>query len=722
MTASETNAAGLTGSSSLTFTYDTVAPAAPVITADAVNGNNSVALSGTAGPNTTVTVYDAQTVRGTTTTNASGTWNFTTGTLPSGSQTLTATATDAAGNTSAASNAIDPTIASASAPTVTAKSITVTGNAQTISTLTAGETAVVTLGLSSAVTVSGGVPTLTLNDGGTAIYDASLSTATALAFDYTVAAGESANALAVTGVNLNGAAVADAFGNAANLSGADTTFSPISVKTTATLQTTSATSVANETATWTYSASGALQEVVYTGIAGQEYTTTDLVYGANNTPASEVWSNGSTVVQTETWNANGTVNNVHYYGFTGAYTDYDVSYGANNKPVLATYSNGMTETWTYNSDNTLAETITQGITGQKYTTTDLVYGANNTPASEVWSNGSTVVQTETWNANGTVNNVHYYGFTGAYTDYDVSYGANNKPVLATYSNGMTETWTYNSDNTLAETITQGITGQKYTTTDLVYGANNTPASEVWSNGSTVVQTETWNANGTVNNVHYYGFTGAYTDYDVSYGANNKPVLATYSNGMTETWTYNSDNTLAETITQGITGQKYTTTDLVYGANNTPASEVWSNGSTVVQTETWNANGTVNNVHYYGFTGAYTDYDVSYGANNKPVLATYSNGMTETWTYNSDNTLNEVVVTGCHRPDVHFHGYAVWHQQCPGQRGVEQRFNGHPDRDLECQRHYQQRRLFRHHQSALHQLRCRLWRQQQAGAAPPTPTA
>ena len=404
-----------------------MAPAAPVITADAVNGNNSVALSGTAGPNTTVTVYDAQTVLGTTPTNASGTWSFTIGTLPSGSQTLTATATDAAGNTSAASNAIDPTIASASAPTVTSKSITVTGNAQTISTLTAGETAVVTLGLSSAVTVSGGVPTLTLNDGGTAIYDASLSTATALAFDYTVAAGESANALAVTGVNLNGAAVADAFGNAANLSGADTTFSPISVKTTATLQTTSATSVANETATWTYSASGALQEVVYTGIAGQKYTTTDLVYGANNVPASEVWSNGSTVIQTETWNANGTINNVDYFDITNQpYTNYDVVYGANNKPASATYSNGMTESWTYNSDNTLNEVVTQGITGQKYTTTDLVYGVNNTPASEVWSNGSTVVETETWNANGTINNVHYYGFTGQpYTNYDVSYGVNN---------------------------------------------------------------------------------------------------------------------------------------------------------------------------------------------------------------------------------------------------------------------------------------------------------
>ena len=51
---------------------------------------------------------------------------------------------------------------------------------------------------------------------------------------------------------------------------------------------------------------------------------------------------------------------------------------------------------------------------------------------------------------------------------------------------------------------------------------------------------------------------------------------------------------------------------------------------VVQTETWNSNGTVNDVHYYGITGqAYTDYDVVYGANNKPAEAIYSNGMTET---------------------------------------------------------------------------------------------
>ena len=98
---------------------------------------------------------------------------------------------------------------------------------------------------------------------------------------------------------------------------------------------------------------------------------------------------------------------------------------------------------------------------------------------------------------------------------------------------------------------------------------------MWANGSTTIQTETWNANGTINDVHYYGITGqAYADYDVFYGANNKPASEIYSNGMTETWTYDSANTLQRSRLQGITGQKYTSTDTLYGANDTPASEVW----------------------------------------------------------------------------------------------------------------------------------------------------
>ena len=59
-----------------------------------------------------------------------------------------------------------------------------------------------TLNLNEAVTVAGGTPTLTLNDGGTATYSGGSGT-NALTFSYTVAAGQNTPDLAVTAVNLN---------------------------------------------------------------------------------------------------------------------------------------------------------------------------------------------------------------------------------------------------------------------------------------------------------------------------------------------------------------------------------------------------------------------------------------------------------------------------------------------------------------------------------------
>ena len=86
---------------------DTTAPTAPVIANDSVNGSN-VTFSGTAEANSKVTVYDGQTALGSTTANGSGAWSYTTGpgTLTDGAQAFSATATDAAGNVSAASNSI----------------------------------------------------------------------------------------------------------------------------------------------------------------------------------------------------------------------------------------------------------------------------------------------------------------------------------------------------------------------------------------------------------------------------------------------------------------------------------------------------------------------------------------------------------------------------------------------------------------------------------------
>ena len=56
-----------------------------------------------------------------------------------------------------------------------------------------------TVNLSEAVTVAGGTPTLTLNDGGTATYTGGSGT-NALTFSYTVGAGQNTADLAVTAV------------------------------------------------------------------------------------------------------------------------------------------------------------------------------------------------------------------------------------------------------------------------------------------------------------------------------------------------------------------------------------------------------------------------------------------------------------------------------------------------------------------------------------------
>ena len=83
--------------------------------------------------------------------------------------------------------------------------------------VTTGNSVTLTLNMSEVVTVASGTPTLTLNDGETATYVSGSGTST-LTFSYTVAAADKTSALAATAVNLNGAAIADLAGNAANLS------------------------------------------------------------------------------------------------------------------------------------------------------------------------------------------------------------------------------------------------------------------------------------------------------------------------------------------------------------------------------------------------------------------------------------------------------------------------------------------------------------------------
>ena len=110
--ASETDAAGTTGTASLTFTLDTTAPTAPQITAfspdtdtvgDGITTTNVLTLTGTAEANATVKVYDGAAQLGSAVANGSGAWIYTIDALASGTHSFTATDSDAAGNSSTSS-------------------------------------------------------------------------------------------------------------------------------------------------------------------------------------------------------------------------------------------------------------------------------------------------------------------------------------------------------------------------------------------------------------------------------------------------------------------------------------------------------------------------------------------------------------------------------------------------------------------------------------------
>src|SRR4029079_205334 len=118
LTATATDLAGNTSAHSTVYnaTVDTIAPTAPVITSfspdtgvigDKVTGADDILLAGTSEANSVVKVYDGTTLLGSTLANGNGAWTFDTGTLANGLHNFTANATDAAGNTSSASSALD---------------------------------------------------------------------------------------------------------------------------------------------------------------------------------------------------------------------------------------------------------------------------------------------------------------------------------------------------------------------------------------------------------------------------------------------------------------------------------------------------------------------------------------------------------------------------------------------------------------------------------------
>ncbi len=265
LTATETDLAAnvSAASSALALTLDTMPPTTTAVSLT-VAGNSAATAIGITAPTDNLDVASALTIKvaalptdGTvllsdgitavslnqvlTATQLTGLQFKPTANLFGQRSTLSYRVVDVAGNstTGSATLAINTTT-----PTV----LVVTPNPLT-GELGVGQVVLIRLGMSASVTVSGGTPTLTLNDGGTATYDSVNSTSSILVFKYTVAANQNTTALAITNTpNLNGATVKDSNGTSADLSGAIATFTGLEIDTTAPTITAASLTVAGNSA------------------------------------------------------------------------------------------------------------------------------------------------------------------------------------------------------------------------------------------------------------------------------------------------------------------------------------------------------------------------------------------------------------------------------------------------------------------------------------------
>nr|WP_321985504.1 Ig-like domain-containing protein [uncultured Lichenicoccus sp.] len=123
LTATQTDVAGNVSAASgaLKLTIDSTAPAAPgaplLATAsdsgtqgDGITNDATPSITGTGSAGDTVTLYDGSAIIGAAKVAANGTWSITSSMLPAGTNSLTATQTDVAGNISGASAALSLTI------------------------------------------------------------------------------------------------------------------------------------------------------------------------------------------------------------------------------------------------------------------------------------------------------------------------------------------------------------------------------------------------------------------------------------------------------------------------------------------------------------------------------------------------------------------------------------------------------------------------------------
>jgi hypothetical protein len=646
LTATSADAAGNISavSTALNITVDSTAPDAPTFGDDTPGdgAGNTMTLPGSAdshGPVTSanvltfggraeigsiVNVYDGTTLLGTAAANASGTWSFTTGALADGAHSLTASATDAAGNVGAASAALDITIDTAApvAPDIAS------------------------FGPDSGVSSNGITNQRLLNLTGTAeagsmvkLYDGATLLGTAVADGsgawsfVTSPLGDGAHSLTATATDAAGntgatsSALSVAIDSTAPEVPAIAGFGPDTGATgdgITSAQVLSLTGTAEAGSTVKlYDGATLLGSVTASGNGAWSFTTVPLADGDHHLTATafDVAGNASA---------------------SSAVLNVTVDSSGPAAPVVAL--SGPSARGTAGEDIVSAQVLA------------LVGTAEAGSTVQVYD-GGTLLGSAT--ADG-------YGAWSLTTDL-LNDGTHSLVATATDAAGNTSDGSavlhVNVDHTAPEAPSilafnpdTGLQGDGITSAQVL---NLTGAAEAGSvvqlyDGAILLGSVTANLSGA------WTFTtsplgdGVHSLTAVAIDAAGNSGSASAALNVTVESASAGASALAVTALDGsktvfvcgITGQKWTSSEKLYAANGNPVSEVWKNGDTTLKTQTWNADGSTHDIHYYGITGqAFTDYLVIYGANDKPASASYSNGMTKTWSYNADGTLYELASSG-----------------------------------------------------------------------------
>ncbi len=427
-------------------------------------------------------------------------------------------------------------------PSVTGVTATGAGIANNAGTVGAGTTVTFTINLTANVTVAGGAPTLTLNDGGVAAYVGGSGT-NALTFSYTVGSGQNVSGLAITSFNLpSGAAIQDDVATAAVLTGAVTTFANITVNTgavggpvtvayylanTAALdaagQITISDTAANVSAAFdTLNADAKVSAITLTGTPTLNL---DVAQTLNDTHALNAITNtnyGIVVTDTganvaaafDALNAN---TNVSAITLTGTPTlNLDVAQTLNDTHAL----NAITNT-------NYGIVVTD--TGANVAANLAALNADSHITSILPADGSqNLVLAMAQMMNDTRAIALLDPFTITVTDTASGFDALSGAQIATFkTDGVALLDATDADVALTNAQREAL------------GADGISVIQPYSGGTTEVVT--YAATGKLSTIVYQGVTGQpYTSFTVSYGSGGKPASATYNDGMTKTWNYKAD--------------------------------------------------------------------------------------------------------------------------------------------------------------------------------------